>query len=60
MEKDEDLQKMIQSIRCKTMFTIPKISVGQISFRTTIASVGSQCLGLWKRASRCNITNRKG
>jgi len=45
MEKDEDLEEMIRSTLCKTMSTIPKISVGQINFRTTIPNVGSQCLG---------------
>jgi len=42
------------------MSTIPKIGVGQISFKVTIVGVGSQCLGPWKRALRCNITDGEG
>ncbi len=45
---------------CKTTSTIPITSFGQISFRTIVACVGSQCLGHGKCASKCNITNGEG
>ncbi len=42
------------------MSTIPKTSFGQISFRAIVGSVGSQCMGHGKHASRCNIIDGEG
>jgi len=42
---------------CKIMSTIPKTSFNQISFRATIANVGSDCMKRGKCGSRCNIMN---
>jgi len=44
---------------CKTMSTIPKTSISQISLRAIVAGVGSQCLGRGKHASKCNIMDGK-
>jgi hypothetical protein len=42
------------------MSTIPKTSISQISFKAIVASVGFQCMGCEKRASKCNITDAEG
>jgi hypothetical protein len=44
---------------CKIMSTIPKTSFGQISFRTTVAGVGPECLGRGKCASICTSRMEK-